>query len=106
MSFKKSSETRQAARSHAVLDGSVRGQRAARVPDRAVLAVEHEVRESSRSVDGIAAADARAGADTRAVRLPAAPGATAARRLGGRQRALLSRVHRGGIGHATQTAVA
>src|SRR5436190_12952412 len=106
MSFKKSSETRQAARSHAVLDESLRGQRAARVPDRAVLALEHDVRESPRPADGVAPADARAGADTRPVRLSAAAGVDAARRLGGRQRTLLSRVHRGGIGLATQAALA
>ena len=49
---------------------------------------------------------ARAGADARALRLSPPARAAAARRLGGRQRALLSRVHRGGTGLTTQATVA
>src|SRR5258708_3503025 len=103
---KKNSEACEAARSDALLDGPVRHQRTTGVPRGAVLALEHEVPESPRPANGVAPADARAGADTRPVRLPAAPGVDAARRLGGRQRTLLSRVHRGGIGRATQAVVA
>ena len=62
--------------------------------------------EPQGSVDGVAAADARAGADARAVRLSPAAGAAAARRLGRRQRALLSRLHRGRTGAAAEAAVA
>lgn len=47
-----------------------------------------------------------AGADAPPVRLPAAAGAVVARRLGGGQRAILSRVHRGRARAASQTPVA
>src|SRR5439155_13440393 len=103
---KKNSEAREATRSDALLDGPIRRQRTTGVPRSAVLALEHDVHESPRPADGVAPADARAGADTRPVRLSAAPGVDAARRLAGRQRTLLSRVHRGGLGLATQAAVA
>ena len=68
---------------------------------RALLSVQRSLSEPPRSADGAAAADARAGADARAVRLSPAAGAAAARRLGARQGALLSRLHRGRTGAAT-----
>src|SRR5436190_21620078 len=95
MSFKKSSETRQATRGHAVLGGTIRGGHASGVWRNQSDALVGVLPEPKRSADGAASARARAGADTGPIRLPAPARVVVARRLDGRQRALLSGVYRG-----------
>jgi putative transposase len=102
----KSSKARPAARSGALLDGPVRGQRTTGDPGGALLSVQRSLSEPPRSADGAAATDARAGADTRTIRLSPAAGAAAPRRLGARQETVLSPLHRGRIGAATKTTLA
>ena len=57
MSFKKSSEACQAARSRALPDGPLPSQRAPRRTSRALLPVEHSLPELPRPIDGVAPAD-------------------------------------------------
>jgi len=69
MSFKKSSKARQAARSRALLDGTLRGQPTARGPGRSVLALESPLRKSAGAVDHAATAYAGVGPGARAIRI-------------------------------------
>jgi putative transposase len=102
----KSSKARQAAGCRALLDGALRHQPTASRAGRPVLPFESALRKPAGPLDRAAAARAGTGADARAVWLsplarPDAPG-----RLGGRQAPLLSPVHRGRAGAATQAALA
>src|ERR1700685_3048880 len=105
-SFKKSSETRQAARSHAVLDGTLRRQHTARLRCDQGNAIVSLLPEPKGSADGVAPAGAAAGASARPLRLSTSAGLVVTRRLGGWERALLSRVYRGRPGAAAETPVA
>ena len=71
--------------------------------DDAVIGVLHEPEGSAH---GSASAGARTGPGARPVRLSPTAGVAAARRLGHRQRALLSRVHRGRPGAPAEAPVA
>lgn len=102
----KSSEARQAAGSDALLDRALRDQPAAGVPGGAGDPLAGVLPEPEGSADCAAGADACGGADARPVRLSAVVGVAATGRLGGRERALLSRVHRGRPGVATEAPVA
>src|SRR5262245_18378664 len=105
MSFKKSGEARQAARSRALLDGPLPGQRVQRHGYGPLLFVEHPLSELPRPVDDAATADAGVGADPSALRLSPAPRVAAARRLGAREEALLARLHRGRTDAPTEASV-
>src|SRR5690349_6751 len=106
MSFQKSSEARQAARSRALLDGPVPGERATRHRSGALLSVEHSLSKLPRSVNGAATAHARAGADARPLRVSPVARAVAARGLGAREEAMLSPLYRRGAGASAKASVA
>src|SRR5882672_9794185 len=106
MSFKKSSETRQATRGDALLGGSLRRQYAKGVWRDQGDAIVGVLPQPERSADGAAAADAGGGADAGSLRLSAPARVVVTRRLGGWQRALLSCVHRGGTGAPAQATLA
>src|SRR3954451_16396044 len=106
MYFKKSSEAGQATGSDALLDRAIPREPPSGLscdPDDALVRV---LPNPKGSAHGLAPADARAGAGARPIRLPAATRADATRRLARRQRALLSGVHGGESGLASQAAVA
>ena len=90
--FKKGSKARQTARGHAVIGGPLLDQHASGLSRRGGDTILGVLPEPQGPADGVAPADARAGANARAVRPPAPPGLALARRVGGRQGALLSRV--------------
>src|SRR4051794_8359977 len=106
MSFKKSSKACQAARGRDVLDGPLPGEPAARRDGGALSSIESAISKPARSADGTPTADARAGADPRALWLSARARAAAPRGLGHRQAPTLSALHRGRIGAAPEAAVA
>src|SRR5258705_13964193 len=100
MSFKKSSKACQAARSRALLDGTLRGEPTARGPGRSILAIESPLRKSAGAVDHATAAHAGGGPDARAIRVSPPARDDAPRGVGDRQAAVLPRLHRGRAGAA------
>src|SRR3954463_11680243 len=105
MSFKNSSETRHAARGHALRGGTICGQPPSRVRRHQGDTLVGALPKSKGSPDRAAPAPAEAGADSGPIRLSAPARVVVARRLGGRQRALLSGVYRGKPGAPPETPV-
>src|SRR5258708_37422055 len=106
MYFTKSSEAGQATGSDALLDRPLSREPPSGLSRDQDDALVRVLPKPKGSAHGPAPADARAGADARPIRLPAAARADATGRLGRRQRALLSGVHRGESGLASQAALA